>query len=34
MDDFLKVIMDNDVIESRLDKDNKLVEKWGKYGFL
>lgn len=34
MEDFLKVIMDSDVIESRLDKDNKLVEKWGKYGFL
>lgn len=34
MEDFLKVLMDSDVVESRLDKDNKLVEKWGKYGFL
>lgn len=34
MEDFLKQIMDTDVVESRLDKDNKLVEKWSKFGFL
>lgn len=34
MEDFLKAIVDTDVVESRLQKDNKLVEKWGKYGLL
>lgn len=34
MNDFLKEIMDNDVLESRLEKDDKLVSKWSKYGFL
>lgn len=34
MDDFLKQIMDTDVVESRMERDNKLVEKWSKFGFL
>lgn len=34
MEDFLKAIVDNEVVESRLQKDNKLVEKWSKYGLL
>ncbi len=34
MEDYLKAIVDNDVIESRLQKDNKLVEKWSKFGLL
>lgn len=34
MEDFLKAIVDTDVIESRLQKDNKLVTKWSQYGLL
>jgi hypothetical protein len=32
MDDFLKAIVDNEVVETRLEKDNKLVSKWQKFG--
>lgn len=34
MEDYLKAIVDNDVVESRLQRDNKLIEKWSKFGFL
>lgn len=34
MEDFLKAIVDTDIIESRLQKDNKLVTKWSQFGLL